>query len=298
MKTRKPKVVICDYMIGQRSGLDLLQIQRSVVPESKDCLFILVTGNTSQSAVARAAEEDVDSFILKPYTINSLTETLISSSVSKLFPSPYRQEIERGKTLLFAGKIDESMTFFTKAMTMITAPALACFYYGQAEMMKQALADAQGSFLKGLSYNRIHYKCLIGVFDLFMQQNMHKSAYEVIRRVQKYFPSNPKRLASVIRLAVLNQKYDDIAQLYTVFKDLDFRDDDIVRYMCAGLIVSAQYHFGIEKNSEKAIELLKQATVSCAGQVFFLRRVMEILSQERIDRPMQDVLTRFPANQQ
>src|SRR4051812_20395811 len=55
---KKPDVVICDYQLGPRCGLDLLADQRKVRPESKECLFVLVTGNTSQSAVAQAAEED------------------------------------------------------------------------------------------------------------------------------------------------------------------------------------------------------------------------------------------------
>ncbi len=297
MKARAPKVVICDYVLGRRSGLELLQVQRQSHPEGGDCLFILVTGNSSQSAVARAAEEDVDSFILKPYTINSLTETLVASAVSKLFPSPYRKAIEDGKVLLFSGKIHEAMEVFERAMGMNTSPALACFYYGQAEYMLRALNDAKGSYMKGLNFNKIHYKCLVGLFEIFMAEKMYKEAYEVIRRVQKYFPANPKRLASVIRLAVLNERYADIESLYSVFKDMEYRDDEIVRYMCAGLVVSAQYSFK-QQNNEKALELLNHAAVSAAGQVSFLRRIIEILAEQGQVEKMQDFLNRFPADVQ
>ena len=297
MKARKPRVVICDYMIGGRSGLDLLQAQRSAFPEGKDCLFMLVTGNTSQSAVARAAEEDIDSFILKPYTINSLTESIVSAAINKLYPSEYRKIVEEGKLLLFGGQIDESMVVFERAIGMNSKPALACFYYGQAETLKQALADARGSYLKGISFNKIHYKCLVGLFELFMSQKAYREAYDVIRRVQKYFPANPKRLASVIRLAVLNEKFEDIETLYSIFKDMELRDDEIVRHMIAGLIVAGQNRLR-KGESPRAVEIFNDAAISCAGQTNFLRKIIEVMSDHNLGEPMQDVLSRFPLNKQ
>jgi CheY-like chemotaxis protein len=297
MRVRKPKVVICDYMIGGRSGLDLLQAQRTAFPEGKDCLFMLVTGNTSQSAVARAAEEDIDSFILKPYTINSLTESIVSAAINKLYPSEYRKVVEEGKSQLFGGKIDEAMATFERAIGMNPKPALACFYYGQAETLKQALSDAQGSYLKGISFNKIHYKCLVGLFELFMSQKAYREAYDVIRRVQKYFPANPKRLASVIRLAVLNEKFEDIETLYSIYKDMELRDDEITRHMIAGLIVAGQNRLR-KGERDRAVEIFKNAAVSCAGQTGFLRRILEVMSDYNLAEAMQDVLNRFPADKQ
>ena len=71
IEKQNPRMIIADYDLGKRCGLDLLQRQRQVsgVPVS-ETFFILVTGNTSQSAVAKAAEEDVDSFIIKPFLPN------------------------------------------------------------------------------------------------------------------------------------------------------------------------------------------------------------------------------------
>jgi tetratricopeptide (TPR) repeat protein len=257
-----------------------------------------VTGNTSQSAVARAAEEDVDRFILKPYTVSSFVNTLALAFVEKLFPNEYRKTIENGKTLLFAGKIDESMQAFEKAMEMDPSPSLACFYYGQAEILKQAYLDAQGSYLKGLNYNRIHYKCLIGLFELLMQREMYAEAYAVVRRMQKYFPANPKRFASVIRLAVVNRKFADIEQLYSVFTEMEFREREVMRYMCAGLVVSAQHAFSADSKSTHAEDLLKKVAVSCAGDPYFLRRVIEVLSENKRPDTMQGVLSRFPPDLQ
>ena len=47
--------------------------------------------------MARAAEEDVDTFIIKPYTASMLKQALSAAVVSKLKPSLYAQLIEQGK---------------------------------------------------------------------------------------------------------------------------------------------------------------------------------------------------------
>src|SRR5690349_6009690 len=64
----KPHLVIAEYDLGRRCGLDLLQNQRSQKPEeTKQMIIVVVTSNTSQSAVARAAEEDIDAYLIKPF---------------------------------------------------------------------------------------------------------------------------------------------------------------------------------------------------------------------------------------
>mgnify|MGYP000022268147 CR=1 FL=1 len=85
IKASKPEIVLTEYDLGKSCGLELLQSQRLSNPESKKSIFLLITGNTSQSAVARSAEEDIDGYILKPFTPEVLRKTII------LFYSRYAQ---------------------------------------------------------------------------------------------------------------------------------------------------------------------------------------------------------------
>ena len=78
IRNYKPKLILCDYYPGTNSGLDLLQDQRREFQDSKNSIFVLITANASQSTVARAAEEDIDSFIIKPYTNNTLKNSMMN----------------------------------------------------------------------------------------------------------------------------------------------------------------------------------------------------------------------------
>jgi CheY-like chemotaxis protein len=293
----KPKVILSDYYIGTRSGLDLIQAQRAAHPDMRDCLFVLVTADTSQSAVANAVEEDVDTYILKPYTLKSFQEILIRGAVSKLFPSEYHRTIEKGKELLFKNEIEPAVALFEKAITLDPKPTLACFYHGQANYLRQAVQEANTSYNKGLTYNRIHYKCLLGLLDLFMSESKHHEAYAVMKRIFKHFPMNSARLVSTIRLAVVTNSYVDIENYYKPFLGFDTRSDEVVKNMCAALVVAGRFHLGAG-NPEKAFDLFDKAATSSAGRTFFLRKITEALCEAGHPEKAREIVSRFPAHEQ
>jgi CheY-like chemotaxis protein len=272
----KPKIIFCDYMLGKKSGLDLLQEQKQIYESSKikDTLFVLVTGSASQSAVARAAEEDVDTFIIKPYTIKRFEKALSDAIIAKLRPDLYHQKINEGKDLLVAGKVAQATTVFQEAMKLDPSPTLACFYLAQAALLKEALTSAKGNYQKGLSYSGIHYKCLIGLYDLLFEQKKFDEAYEMVKRIARFFPANPKRLAAVLRLAVTTGNYIDVPDYYDLFIALDERPDELTKHMCSAMAVAGK-HALKRLDIPKAMEIFDKLAVTCAGRTNYLRYTVE-----------------------
>jgi CheY-like chemotaxis protein len=272
----KPKLVLCDYALGTQSGLDLLQMQREQFRNIEESVFVLITGNSSQTAVARAAEEDVDTFVLKPYTLQTLKSSLVSSVVTKIYPTEYMKAVKAGKELLIAGKHEEAIKEFDRAIPLDKAPTLAFFYRGQAMSMMRVLTEAEGSFKEGLNLNKIHYKCLVGLFDILIAEKRNTEAYDVVKRIAHYFPANPKRLTSVLRLAILTEHFEDMEGYYRTFTQIDRRTDELVRYMCSALVVCGKYYLQ-KKHRNRAVEVFEKAAVSCAGQIQFLKYIIETL---------------------
>ena len=294
IKKLKPKVVFTDFMIGAESGLDLIQDQKALYTkeELKNVTFVLVTSNASQSTVARAAEEDVDTFIIKPYNMDTLRNALANTVQMKLHPSRYLELIEAGKEELFKSNFDKAIDIFDEAMGEHEQPTLACFYAGQAEFMKSAIAGAEQKYSQGLSYNKIHYKCLVGLYDLLMSQKKYHEAYDIIRRLAQYFPANPKRLASVLRLAILTENFDDMESYYRVFLKVGERTDELVKYMCSALVVTGK-HYLRKKIRSRAIELFDSAAISGGGRTNFLAYIIETLVDFKMREPAEKYLERL-----
>jgi len=273
IKRVKPKVIFADFMIGKESSLDLIQDQKAALEKEgvKDTLFVLVTSNASQSTVARAAEEDVDTFIIKPFSLDTLKKGLMRSVQQKLYPSEYHQTIEAGKGLLLAGDFKKAIEHFKRAMDLNETPTLACFYYGQAEYMQKALDAAEGKYQDGLDFNNIHYKCLTGLFDLLHNEKRYHDAYDVMRRLAQYFPANPKRLSTVLQLSIQTSHFEDVEDYYKIFVELEERTDELIRYMCSALAVTGRYYLKNHSN-QKAISAFESAAISSAGRIKDSRR--------------------------
>ncbi|NDG84189.1 MAG: response regulator [Proteobacteria bacterium] len=294
LKRNKSKIIFADFMIGKDSSLDLIQFQRKVFEQDKvkDALFVLVTANASQSAVAQAAEEDVDTFIVKPFSFDTMKSALESAVMLKLRPNPYLQLIDQGKELMFAGDYGGAIDKFKAAKDQSPTPTLACFYLGQAETMKQALDAAEGNYLDGLNYNKIHYKCLIGLFDLFHGEKRYVDAYEIMKRLAQYFPANPKRLGTVLRLSVLTNNFHDVDSYYRIYVEMDERNDELIRQMCSALAVTGRYYLR-QRAYPRAIEIFESAAISSAGRTPFLLYIIEALAEYGLTKEADPFLSRL-----
>ncbi|MBI3558469.1 MAG: hypothetical protein HY074_19540 [Deltaproteobacteria bacterium] len=291
----KPHIVVAEYDLGKRCGLELLQSQREQRPEeTKECLFVVVTSNTSQTAVARSAEEDIDAYIIKPFTPEVVRRTLMRAALEKIKPRDYVLAIDAGKAAMGEAKLDEAEGHFNRAMPLDPSPSLACYYLGQVKALRDIINEAQGSYQKGLSYNRIHYKCMVGLYDLLMKQQEHTQAYEIVRRLSQYFPANPKRLAEVLRLAIVTGKFEDIERYYTIFTNIDDRDETLIRYVCAALVVCGKYYLSTKVGNNRAIELFRKASVTAQGRTKVLKEIVLALLDYHLIKEADSFLSKFP----
>ena len=290
----KPHIVLAEYDLGRRCGLDLLQTQRQQMPEeTKQMVFVVVTSNTSQTAVARAAEEDIDAYVIKPFTPEVVRKTLMKAAMMKISPPKYIVVIEEGKEAMFAGDIDKAEALFKEACELDPSPSLAHYYLGQTKYMREIMDEAKGSYNKGLEFSKIHYKCMVGIYEILMKEKNHHDAYEVVKKISQYFPANPKRLSEVLRLAITNAKYEDVEKYYATFCNIDDRDENLIKYICAALVVCGKYYLGA-KHKTRALELFQKAAATGTGRVKILREIVQVLVDYNLVKDAKEYLHKFP----
>lgn len=295
IESKKPKLILSDYALNGGSGFDLFREYRLMYPNDKKSVLILVTSNISQSAVAKAAEEDVDSFIIKPYTVKSLEKSLIATVIAKLYPSEYVQAIEKGKEALFEGKYEAALDIFEGALNLNKKPSLAKFYHGQAKYMLKEISEAEEDYKEGLKINNIHFKCQIGLYELFQKDGKHKEAYDVVKNIAKYFPANPDRLKEVVRLCMITQNYSDMEMYYNLFMQLEERPEDVINYICSGLYITGKFYM-LQGEMQKGRAIFEKVGISCAGTTKFLSAMIVLLVDYKVYEDAQKLLSRFSSS--
>ena len=78
LKSAKYNAVICDWMMPEGSGLDLLKHIRSDAA-LKSTPFVMVTGNASRENVLEAVKNGITAYVVKPVTQEALRAALKKS---------------------------------------------------------------------------------------------------------------------------------------------------------------------------------------------------------------------------
>jgi DNA-binding NarL/FixJ family response regulator len=255
-----PDVVLSSFSFAGGSGFDFFHEFRQRFPDGKSIL-ILVTSNMSQAAVAKAAEEDVDGYIIKPFTLNKLKEIITTAIMSKIAPTEYDRHIQGGKYLLAEKKFEEALNIFESSINLNPSPSLGHFYVGKTQKELNDEEEAIRHYTEGLKHCEFHFKCLEGLYELHSNKKRLHEAYEVLKSLVKFFPESNDRLLAVVRLAITTENYKDMEQWYDIFTKLEIRSETLIKYICAGLFVSARYYL-MKNQTDKASDLLRKIIVS------------------------------------
>lgn len=161
-------------------------------------------------------------------------------------------------------------------------------------MLKQ-MEEAEGDYKDGLEINSIHFKCQVGLYELFMKDEKYVEAYSVVKNIAKYFPANPDRLKEVIRLAITTENYVDMDLYYEIFTQLDERPEDVINYVCSGMYVFGKYQF-MQSEAAAAVSTFEKIGVSCSGIAKFVTGMIKVLFEHNKFDDAQKLVSRYSSS--
>ena len=289
----KPNILISDYNLSDDHGIQLIEPMKEQLSDPQDKLFIISTTNGEQSAVAEAAEEDVDSYILKPFSANIFKVYISRVVANKLSPSQYMAEIKKGQKALMEDSYQDAYIFFHEAKSLHKAPALAHYYAAKSLIGLNRYDEALYECQAGLELVPNHYKCLSLKFDILYSSKNYKEAYSTAQRLVGQFPIGSTRLGDIFTLAVLTHNFGDVEKYYLFYKKLDRRPDELRKVVAAGLLVCGKSMLkqGLEK---RAVNLFRQALSTSHYEFQYFEKIVQSLLAKKMTKEALSVLDIFP----
>lgn len=292
---QKPRILLTEFFIEDRHGLSLIDIQSQFYDDSAR-IAALITHNSSDTAVAEAAEGHVDAYLLKPFSIGGLRDRLTNLILKKTNPSEYVKKIRAGKSLLILGEFQKAIAQFKEAGSLDDKPALAHYYEGQAHLMQSKHPQAEIEFKIGLSIKPKHYKCLLGLFDANMQQKKFKQAYEVVRVLKESYPINQQRLSDFLTAAVYSENYREILEYNRHFIRIDGPSRELVKIFSAALMAAGKY-FVLYHQEREAVECFALGVTVAGPEVAYLDTLIRELIKIRAAESASLFLKKIPAEE-
>lgn len=275
IKNLKPGFLITDYLVDGKPGLELISC---VTEQGANKITMIITHNNTSSAIAEAAEELVDDYVIKPFQASSLVERIQVLIQRKMFPPRYIEEIRIGKQLLLENDFHGANIQFQNASFLDPKPTLAYYYLGHSNYLQKQFEEAISGYKRGLEYKPLHFKCLTGQFDTFFEQKRFHEAYEMVPDLVQNYPIGPKRLGNLFVAAVYAGRLDEVPHYYDLFLKLDHVTQELRRVFSAALFVAGRFHLN-RHEAQKAISSFDCGLQVIGADALYIEKVIRALIQ-------------------
>lgn len=273
VETKKPHFIIGHQTI---SGGKLTSLYSSHVKGQTNRLnagFFILTEEENVSDIAAELEYEMDGIITLPFTALAVIDTVLEGSKHKISPSSYVSKVEEGRSFYLTGNFDKATELFNSALYLHEHPYEAYFFLGQIYNDRNLIEKAIGSYEESLAHNNEYFRTLKNLSGLYLKTKNYKKAYDINFLMAQKYPILTERIPELIRLSIINKKYEDINNYLKVFKEMKTSNVDTQLSISAGLAVLGKY-FIHHNDKVKGVEALKAAYSFCNGKYEILDNIM------------------------
>lgn len=292
-ETQQPAIVFTEYNLGSRTALDLFNDYARFVPNRIGSVFIVISADNSPSTVTALAEADIDGVLVRPLNFKDIHEKFVEQAMLKSQPSAYVKMIEAGRRFMEGGKPEQALRAYLGAQGLDSKPAKACYLEGSVHRSNGNVGAAFEAFKRGLTHDSTHYRCLGGVFELLCEQKRHAEAYEAGLALLAHYPLHPKRIPEMIRLCIVNEKYDEVLRFTETAMELNLGDATLSRYVTAGLFICGKHLLKNRRRSE-ALQALKKAEILSRSKPKIISEIIAMLYVGGMPMDAEEMLRRAP----
>jgi CheY-like chemotaxis protein len=276
VNNKKPQIIFTEYYIDTRLGFEFFQKVTMHNCNEKDRLFCMITANTDDYVIAQAAEEDVDAYILKPFSKDVVDKYLQKCIQDKLVASPFHDAVDKAKVEIQNSNFQMAIEILSSAQQKFGETALSFYYLGYCKQRLEQFTEAVADYEKGLKLHPGHYKCLVGKFETLEKLKKNDEAYEVVKYLVAKYPINPDRLGSIIMLAVYTKNFADVDKYFSFYTQLETKTDKVSRIVSAGMYAFAKYLIN-QKDLAGALPPFRKCVLASNRSVEYLNKIVDTL---------------------
>ncbi|MBL6989510.1 MAG: hypothetical protein ISR65_07015 [Bacteriovoracaceae bacterium] len=278
-KKEHPEFVFAAHQLKNDAlGTDLLDPHLQIYPNRLHAGFYLISAANYMSSVCAVLDQEIDGFISKPFTLDSLFNTLLGTVQHKITPSQFTQDLEKGKELILTGKLDDALNMVQSAQKLKPKSANPLYWEGLIHQKRSKMDEAISCYKTGLTKNPIHYKCLSALSEIYFENKSFDLSYQLTSTLVKHYPLNPTKLPNLMRLSIINKKYDDLVTYTEKFHTLAAEDDNVEKNISAALAICGQFFLSINE-VDKAESALTDSAIKSGGSIEILRNVCSTLAK-------------------
>ena len=97
----------------------------------------------------------------------------------------------------------------------------------------------------------------------------------------------------MLKMAIQTKTYEDIERLFRIFESIEEKNDELVKYVCAALVVCGKYYLQKTFRS-RSLELFQHAVKTAKNNIKILKEVILILTESQLRKEAELFFQFFP----
>ncbi|MFQ5431784.1 MAG: tetratricopeptide repeat protein [Nitrospinota bacterium] len=213
LKAKQFDFVIADLYMPRVSGLELLQFIREE-PSLRDLPFLIITADTDTGHITRAAEEDVDGYIIKPFVTETLGKKIISIIEKKANPSKVEVRLKLGNVYMDNHLYDKALVEYEKARQVKPGSARITHAIGRVYKAMGEIDKAEGFFVEAVTYNPRYIKVQQSLAELHLERGNEAEAIRYLKQAATISPNDSARQISLGKLYLKNGLFEEAEKAF------------------------------------------------------------------------------------
>jgi tetratricopeptide (TPR) repeat protein len=293
IRSRRIEIILCPTMVNDFSAIDFHKIHQETIPNSLDRAFFIVSPQNSSSNATLVLDHQLDGCITEPFTAIGIRKSIEESLKSKCRPSAFAQAWEKLKADLEMNptsiKIEDFETLENlEGVKQEKINLLKAIFYLKQNLPKEALSYLeQAHALDPKSYYPLQL-----LASTYSQLKMWPEAYTTRQTMLKNYPLNPEIIPELIKLSVVNEKFDDIFEYLKIFEQLEEKNPQLEKYIAAGLTLCGKFLLQ-EGDKERGVDALQKAVQFSHGQIEVIKTASTQLLEHGLFRASLEIIEEF-----
>lgn len=289
---RRFEVVFCNSIIREKDATFLIDHHVETFSNRSKVLFVLVSSPNSVAATCKILDSEIDDYIAEPFSSNSLTDSLIRLTKRKMNNSKSYLEYHKAKSFLISGDLENAEKSIDILKTKSDYADEALYLEGKLYLKHGDLETSLLFFEKAIELNSKHYLSLKELIKGYRELKESEKAYDTSKLLLSNYPINPANLPDLIRLSLLNKKYEDLINYSTFFHSLEEKCPSIKTTIAASLVICGKFFFENDDNAQ-AIQTLLEAVKASSGKLSIIQNIVHILMKHGQVKIAYEVLMNF-----
>jgi len=213
LKERQFDFIIADLYMPRVGGLELLRLIREE-PSLRDLPFLMITADTNTGHITRAAEEDVDGYIIKPFVTETLEKKIISIVEKKANPPKVEVHLKLGNVYMDNLLYDKALAEYEKARQIKPDSARITHALGHVYKAMGDIEKAEELFVEAVTYNPRYIKVQQSLGELHLERGNETEAMKYLKKAASISPNDSARQISLGSLYAKNDLFKEAEKAF------------------------------------------------------------------------------------